>query len=134
MLHTLVVDDDKDTRDVLRLMLEDAGYVVAEATDGVETLDMLQASQVPLVVLLDLDLPRLDGVGVLHAVARDTRLADQHAFILLTAVSHSRYQQADEVCARLSVPLIVKPFSMDGLLAAVAAASSRLASEPPGQL
>ncbi|HEV2405990.1 MAG TPA: response regulator, partial [Ktedonobacterales bacterium] len=62
MMRALVVDDDVDTRDVVRLLLEDVGYVVSEAKDGEQALDMLRASDVPLVVLLDLDLPRIDGV------------------------------------------------------------------------
>ena len=128
MVQTLVVDDDQDTREVLRLVLEDAGYAVTEATDGVQTIAAIQASGVPLIVLLDLDLPQLDGVEVLRAVARDPRLAAQHSFILLTAVQHSRYQAAEEVCATLSVPLILKPFNLDVLLDAVATAAKRLAS------
>ncbi|MBF6590369.1 MAG: response regulator [Ktedonobacterales bacterium] len=133
MMQALVVDDDKDTRDVLRLILEDVGYTVEEARDGVQTLEALQSSDIPLVVLLDLDLPQLDGIEVLHAVARDPRLAARHAFILLTAVSHRRYQAAEEVCAILSVPLILKPFGLDVLLDAVATAALRLPSMPEAQ-
>lgn len=130
MVRTLVVDDDQDTREVLRLMLEDAGYTVTEATDGLQTLAALQSSDAPLVVLLDLDLPRLDGVAVLRAVADDARLAARHAFILMTAVSHSRYAVADEVCAKLSVPLVLKPFQLDALLSTVATAAGRLPVAP----
>jgi hypothetical protein len=49
---------------------------------------------------------------------------------LLTAVSHSRYQAAAEICATLSVPLMLKPFNLDALLAAVAAAAHRLPLAP----
>ncbi len=126
MVRALVVDDDQDTRDVLRLLLEDAGYAVTEAVDGFQTLDLLQASDTPMVVVLDLDLPGLDGIGVLHAVARDARLAARHAFVLLTAVQHNRYQAAADVCETLSVPLILKPFNMDTLLDAVATAARHL--------
>lgn len=127
MVRVLIVDDDVDTRDVLRLILEDAGYdAVAEAADGLATLDALRAGDVPEVVLLDLDLPRLDGLGVLNAVAADTALAARYAFVLLTALAPSSYQAAAEVCATLSVPLVLKPFSIDTLLDAVTTAARRL--------
>ena len=132
MVRALVVDDDQDTRDVLRLLLEDAGYAVAEAADGFQTLELLHTSDTPMVVVLDLDLPRLDGIGVLNVVADDARLAARYTFILLTAVQHSRYQTSAEICATLSVPLILKPFDLDTLLDAVATAARRLPSAHHG--
>ncbi|MGH2517869.1 MAG: response regulator, partial [Ktedonobacterales bacterium] len=107
MVRVLIVDDDADTRDVLRLVLEDANYdVVAETADGIETLAALRAGGAPQVVLLDLDLPRLDGLGVLNAVVADPALAARYAFVLLTAVSQRRYQAAANIRAALSVPLV----------------------------
>ncbi|HEU5438399.1 MAG TPA: response regulator [Ktedonobacterales bacterium] len=133
MAQVLVVEDDRDTRQVLHLILEDAGYTVAEAADGLEGLAAIQASTVPLVVLLDLDLPKLNGIEVLQAVARDARLVARHAFVLITAVSQSQFQAAEEICATLSVPLVMKPFSMDTLLDQVASAARRLPSIPQAQ-
>ncbi len=133
MAQVLVVDDDRDTRRVLRMLLEDAGYTVGEAADGLAGLTTIQASAIPLVVLLDLDLPKLNGADVLQAVARDPRLAAHHACILMTAMSPSQYQAVEEICAKLSTPLIVKPFDMDTLLDQVASATRRLPSAPPDQ-
>ena len=130
MVQTLVVDDDRDTREVLRVVLEDSGYAVAEAADGIETLESLRTNSAAMVVLLDLDLPRLDGIGVLEAVAQDARLAARHAFVLLTAVQHSRYQMAEDICARLAVPLVLKPFDLDELLDTVAMLARRLPPAP----
>jgi CheY-like chemotaxis protein len=133
MAQVLVVEDDRDTREMLRLLLEDAGYTVAEARDGLEGLKAVQASVIPLVVLLDLDLPMLSGVEVLQAVARDPRLATNYACILMTAMSHRQYQAAEEICAKLSTPFIVKPFNIDTLLNQVASAARRLPSATPDQ-
>ena len=127
MASVLVVDDDKDTRDVLRLAFEDEGYVVSEAADGLETLEVLRVSASPLVVVLDLDLPQLDGVQVLRTVSQDASLAARHAFILLTAVADHRLQEAEAICAELTVPLIAKPFELDTVLGAVVAAAHRIA-------
>jgi CheY-like chemotaxis protein len=129
MVRVLVVDDDADTREILRLVLEDADYEVAETADGQQTIATLETSVSPMVVVLDLDLPRLDGVEVLNAVASDERLAARNAFILLTAVQYTRYQAAAEVCAQLGVPLVLKPFDINALLDAVAACARRLRPE-----
>jgi CheY-like chemotaxis protein len=122
----LVVEDDKDTRDVLRIVFEDEGYVVAEATDGLKALEVLRASASSLVVVLDLDLPQLDGIQLLRMVAEDASLAARHAFILLTAVSDKRFQEAKAVCAEFMVPVIAKPFELDSVLGAMDAAVHRL--------
>src|SRR5262245_51918255 len=110
MASVLVVDDDEATREVLRLMLEDAGYTVTEAADGIAALDVLHASATPLNTLLDLDLPRADGLALLTAVANEPTLAARHRFILLTAVARERVQHTDEIRARLGSPVVLKPF------------------------
>jgi CheY-like chemotaxis protein len=98
MTSVLIVNDDKDTRDVLRLAFEDEGYVVAEAADGLQALEVLQESASLLVVVLDLDLPQLDYIGVLRTVAACASLAARHAFIVPTAVAGKRLQEAKRVC------------------------------------
>ena len=125
--RVLVVDDDTDTRVVLRAVLEDAGYAVEEAGDGPGTLAALAASGVPMVVVLDLDLPRMDGLEVMGAVARDARLAGHFAFVMLTALSYTRYETARQACEATGVPFIAKPFELDALLDAVKRASRELA-------
>jgi CheY-like chemotaxis protein len=126
MASVLIVEDDKDTRDVLRMVFENEGHVVSEAADGLEALDVLRESASSLVVVLDLDLPRLDGIQLLRMVAADPSLAARHAFILLTAVSNQRFREAEAVCAQYMVPVIAKPFELDTVLDAVDAAVHRL--------
>lgn len=60
MTHILVVDDSADNRYLLRRMLEINGYTVCEAADGQSALDCLQG-QLPSVVLIDLNMPILNG-------------------------------------------------------------------------
>lgn len=130
MLQALVVDDDQDSCDALRLVLEDAGYAVAEAANGLQALAALRASAAPMVAVLDLDLPELDGLSVVRAVTEDERLAARTALVLVTAVAHDHYQAAEDVCERLGVPFLLKPYDLDVLLGAVALAVCRL---PPPQ-
>jgi two-component system cell cycle response regulator DivK len=66
----LVADDRAISRELVRSVLESCGYEVYEAADGLEALE--QAHQVhPDVIILDLQMPRLDGFGVVSELRRD---------------------------------------------------------------
>ena len=60
MFHILVVDDDKNTRLLLKAVLENANYTVSVASDGVEALSVLDDKHIDLVVL-DIMMPNMDG-------------------------------------------------------------------------
>ena len=60
MFHILVVDDDKNTRLLLKAVLDNAGYTVSCACDGVEALSVLDSEHIDLVVL-DVMMPNMDG-------------------------------------------------------------------------
>lgn len=124
MANVLVVDDDQDIREILRFILEDAGYDVLEESDGESALRTLRESQSPLVVLLDLLLPRLSGVDLLKEVVAEPLLKDRHTFVLMTADDTKTRQQADPLLEQLSAQVIGKPFEVDILLEMVARASS----------
>jgi CheY-like chemotaxis protein len=126
MTRVLVVDDEADIRESLRLLLEDAGHEVLEAGNGFEALDVLRASEQPLVVLLDLLMPQLDGVGMLHAVVADPWLATNHAYVLITADNKAPQRTAIPQFSSLYLVMVEKPFDMDELLDAVADAARRL--------
>jgi hypothetical protein len=64
----LIVDDESDIALILKLQLEDAGYETLRARDGLEALAMLERETFDL-VLLDIRMPRLDGMGVLRHIA-----------------------------------------------------------------
>ena len=68
----LIADDRPSSRELLRLVLERAGYAVVEAEDGQQALDKTR-SEDPDLVLLDLQMPGLDGYGVLAALRADPR-------------------------------------------------------------
>jgi type II secretory ATPase GspE/PulE/Tfp pilus assembly ATPase PilB-like protein len=73
--RVLLVEDEEPLRRVVRDLLEREGFVVSEAGDGVAALDEIDRSA-PDIVVLDLNLPRLDGYGVLsHLRARQATAA-----------------------------------------------------------
>ena len=63
--HILIVDDESNIRLMLKTTLTSVGYSVEEAVDGREALDAIER-RVPEVMILDLSMPRLDGIGVLN--------------------------------------------------------------------
>ena len=69
----LLADDNAPSRELMREILEACGYDVAEASNGREALDLIRKSP-PDIVLLDLQMPVMDGFAVIHAVRSDERL------------------------------------------------------------
>lgn len=124
--RVLVVDDDEAIRETVRFALEDVGYVVDEAADGLAALRKLHAASAPSVVLLDLMMPGLDGAGVLGAVAADGILSRRHAYVLVTASNRTQTLAFANLLSSLQVPTLAKPFDIDQLLHTVEAANGRL--------
>jgi len=61
-LSVLVIDDDEDARLLVRTLLEKRGYGVREACDGLEALEVMRSSGPVDLVVVDLDMPRMDGL------------------------------------------------------------------------
>ena len=78
--HVLVIDDEEIVRDSVSTYLEDSGFVVFQARDGREGLEQFQEKR-PDVVLLDLRMPRMDGLEVLEAISGEL---DQVPVIVVT--------------------------------------------------
>jgi CheY-like chemotaxis protein len=82
----LLVDDDADIREALKLALELEGYDVALARDGGEAWALLDRDVRPCLVLLDLAMPVLSGPELLARIRADARLAAL-PIVILTAFS-----------------------------------------------
>ena len=80
MFHILVVDDDKNTRLFLTALLEDAGYTVTAAVNGVDALEKMDRAHVDLVVL-DIMMPHMDG----YEFTRLIRESDTNLPILMVS-------------------------------------------------
>ena len=122
-----VVDDDAGIRETLRLLLEDAGYQVNEASDGTTALVMLREMKAPHIVLLDQHLPGLSGDVLLKTVAGDAPLWRRHAYVLLTANTSDQAVQVARSIPHMDVAIVTKPFDVDDLLDTITAATARLA-------
>lgn len=111
----LVVDDEADIRDVLRITLEAEGYEVLEATDGQEALEKIRQAS-PQLILLDFMMPRMDGRQLCQTLKKDI-LLQQLPVIMLT----SKGEVMDKVQGidAGADDYVVKPFDPTELLARV---------------
>jgi diguanylate cyclase (GGDEF)-like protein len=119
--HVLVVEDDEATRGALRALLDDAGYVCDEASDGERAVDAMRDTQFDL-VLLDLGLPGMSGADVHRQLRRDPRTRFL-PIVFLTAQA-DRLVKVAEIEAGAE-DFITKPYDADELLARVGAAVRR---------
>jgi two-component system alkaline phosphatase synthesis response regulator PhoP len=89
----LVVDDEPDVRNFLAACLEDAGFVVDTAVDGVDALEKLEANP-PDLMTLDMVMPRLSGVKVIRRMRKNEKWADLPV-IVITAHAHDELGSDD---------------------------------------
>jgi two-component system chemotaxis response regulator CheY len=80
--NILLVEDDVDVREALVEALSDRGYAVDTAGDGLVALQVLRGGKRPGVILLDLMMPRMDGVEFRTAQRADPELANLPVIIL----------------------------------------------------
>src|SRR5262249_39480339 len=120
----LVVDDESQIRRVLRTTLSGNGYDVAEARNGEEAIQVMLQEH-PHLILLDVNMPVMNGLDA----CRKIRLSYAGPVIMLTV----RNAELDKVKAldAGADDYVVKPFSMEELLARIRAALRRAAHDEP---
>jgi two-component system, chemotaxis family, sensor kinase CheA len=112
----LVVDDAMTIRELEKGILERAGYRVRTATNGAEALALLAAEPSTL-VLTDVEMPEMDGFGLIEAIRRHPRLAHVPVIILSAQASEADRRRGLEVGA--DGYILKSAFDQTGLLAAV---------------
>jgi DNA-binding NtrC family response regulator len=129
-IRILVVDDEQDNCDYLKLVLTREGYEVATTTDPTKTVEMLRAADYHLVVL-DMMMPQMSGTEVLEQIRK---IDSDVAVIVATA-----YPNVDTAVASLKAQAsdyVKKPMEPDQFLAAVRSALSKkgLSQDPEADL
>ena len=112
----LIADDDPDVRMLVTMTLEREGFNVIEARDGQEAIDMI-SERSPSLALLDVNMPRLDGVEVAEWLRAEEAATP---FIFVTA--QTRRAELDRVLATNPTSYIAKPFRLEKLREQVRAA------------
>ncbi|MGK6323557.1 response regulator [Sphingomonas sp. DT-51] len=114
----MTVDDSPSMRMLLRAALTDLGYNVVEAEDGVHALETLQnfdPDEEPDLLITDINMPRMDGFGLIEQVRADGRRS-LPILVLTTESSDEKKQRARDAGA---TGWIVKPFHPEKLAAAI---------------
>jgi two-component system nitrogen regulation response regulator NtrX len=115
----LVVDDEPDIRDALRMILEYEGYTVTTAADGPSALQEIESNP-PGAVLLDIKMPGMDGLQVLDRIR-----AREGAPPVLMISGHGDIATAVESTRRGAVDFLEKPPQRERILVSLANALSR---------
>lgn len=125
-MKILVIEDDRDIEELLQFFLEDNGYQVAIARDGLEGITMFREGGCSL-ILLDIMLPKIDGYAVCELVRKESDIP----IIMVTALSDEEDQMKG--LDLLADDYITKPFSMPVLLRKIGAVLRRSQRNQKGE-
>ena len=105
MKRILVVEDEKDIQNIIKAFLENAGYKVETADDGLDGINIIQKNKFDL-ILLDIMMPKIDGFVVCEMIRKNSNVP----IIILTALTDEESQLKG--FDKLADDYITKPFSM----------------------
>lgn len=125
-MKILVIEDDRDIEELLQFFLEDNGYQVTIARDGLEGVTMFREGEFGL-ILLDIMLPKIDGYAVCELIRKESDIP----IIMVTALSDEEDQMKG--LDLLADDYITKPFSMPVLLRKIGAVLRRSQRNKKGE-
>jgi chemosensory pili system protein ChpA (sensor histidine kinase/response regulator) len=122
----LVVDDSLTVRRVTKRLLEREGWRVALAKDGLEALEVLGGER-PVLVLSDIEMPRMDGFDLLRNIRADAHLGDLPVIMITSRIAQKHREHAMQLGAN---HYLGKPYAEEELLALVRSYGKRAAATP----
>ena len=117
MRKILIADDSAANRELLRAVLQHAGYVVIEAEHGAAALDLLRAER-PDLAVLDLQMPELDGFGAIARIRADPEL---RALPVIAVTAYAMDADRERAVAAGFTAYISKPFRLSEVRERIAA-------------
>lgn len=111
MARVLLVEDEASLRRLIGYALQSKGYEVLVAVDGREGLDMAR-SESPDLILLDMVMPEMNGMEVLGALKKDTRLKDVPVLIVTAS---AQKEDAEKAISMGAAGYLIKPFHVPTL-------------------
>ncbi len=112
MMRALVIDDSRAMRSIISRILVDLGYVVAEAADGRQALDLLAAGPLPDLACVDWNMPVMDG---LTFVSQVRRRREWREVTLMMVTTESEQSQIVRALAAGAHEYLIKPFTPDAM-------------------
>ncbi len=110
-MRILIVEDNRDHREILHTLLDSLGYVCQEAANGSEGLNELRRSIFNL-VMTDYQMPQMNGIQLIHQV-RNTQ--DLSAIPIILMTGHSDPKVIDHARAVGATSTLLKPYSLEDL-------------------
>jgi two-component system cell cycle response regulator DivK len=111
MSKVLIVDDNRDSRDLIRAILKNFHFEVMEASQGRDALDQIRKEH-PDLVLLDIDMPVLDGFGVVQNIRQEAGFAD---LPIIAVTAYAMERDREKALAAGFTAYITKPVRAAGL-------------------
>ena|SRR5262245_7764025 len=112
-MHALIVDDSRPIRRIEGDILKELGFDTCDACHGKEALERLQMGPKPDVVLVDWNMPEMDGLEFVKAVRNDARYSGMVLVMVTTETEQSQMLRALSAGAD---EYLMKPFAKDGLV------------------
>lgn len=112
-MRALIVDDSRPIRRIEGEILKDLGFETADACNGLEALERLQYAPLPDVVLVDWNMPEMDGLEFIKAVRREARYSG------LVVVMVTTETETDQMLRALTAgadEYLMKPFQKESLV------------------
>jgi len=114
-LTVLAIDDSSTMRNLISMTLTSAGFEVIVAEDGIDGIEKLSTIS-PNIIVTDINMPRMDGFGVIETVRADPRHRDMPILTLTTESAPELKQRARNAGA---TGWIVKPFDPEKLISVI---------------
>ena len=112
-MRAIVIDDSRTMRLILGRMLKEVGFQISEAGHGREGMERLEAEAKPDLVLVDWNMPEMNGIEFVRAVRADRRWDDVKLMMVTTETEMSQMQAALEAGAN---EYVMKPFTKEIIL------------------
>ncbi len=109
-ISTLIVDDSKAIRLIIGRILRELGFTTNEASNGREALEALGSMTVPRVIMVDWNMPEMNGLEFVRAVRQNSTLAGTRLIMITSENEIGRVQEALDAGAD---EYIMKPFSRE---------------------
>ncbi len=109
----LVIDDNPEARELLKVVLEEKGYSIMEAENGEQALDVMSKTLVHMAIV-DLDMPRMNGIEF----SKRAKAANP-AFPIIMVTAYSQFYSPAEILASGIDAFLQKPIDLNRLLKAI---------------
>lgn len=117
MSKIIIVDDSTTMRQQVKQALAPAGFDVVEAVDGQDGLKKVQADSAIDIMILDVNMPRMNGIELAEALSKEGRVQKGLNIVMLTTEGHADLIKRAKAAGAKG--WVVKPFKPEMLLAAV---------------